>query len=522
MPLKTRDELLSLLNTAIRSAGAAGKTSAADIRGFLTVVIDEFLASHDLPALADPNDPNQYYVDNAVLFRGKLQALNPSGDNDVTTQMWVSELVGQFVPLAGTTPSDPITGEIELSGGASLVVYDAVNAWYTKITGDQGVRFDFLNSDRSQYHAILFGRAGLDALIPGYYLALRSQDGRADIQLSASNTGTLLVNGAEITGGEGSNTLVVEQNLASNSAASVPSVSGVRTSYRNDLTLANNSRNPGFALDARQGSVIANMIAGLEARKSTVNFITDPFTHIQVYKGQYYVSYEIMYLRTGPNAQLLPNDINYDSPDWTYVMGARFYAGFIATEGGHVIRNDSQWIKYNPTIIDQRAFLGQIWYVDGSAYRYINPNGSNELATLITGVSEFSDRTRWDPVVVKGAVSGSGPANTDALPEGQTNLYYTAARASQKAELVNGKLPVAQLPYTGFTPSGIRSDVSNGTFYQGELTTASSVASPFPAGSIPGMKFSANDGAKLYTYEFMLASADTDGTRFTWVRMVRG
>lgn len=48
MPLKTRDEILSLLNAAIRNGGTGEKISAADVRGFLTVVIDELLAGHEL------------------------------------------------------------------------------------------------------------------------------------------------------------------------------------------------------------------------------------------------------------------------------------------------------------------------------------------------------------------------------------------------------------------------------------------------------------------------------------------
>jgi hypothetical protein len=48
MPLKTQEELIKLLNAAIRSDGVGGKTSAADVRGFLTTIVSDLLDGRQL------------------------------------------------------------------------------------------------------------------------------------------------------------------------------------------------------------------------------------------------------------------------------------------------------------------------------------------------------------------------------------------------------------------------------------------------------------------------------------------
>ena len=41
MPTRTREELLGELNAAVRSGGVGGKTTATDLRRFLTLLIDQ-------------------------------------------------------------------------------------------------------------------------------------------------------------------------------------------------------------------------------------------------------------------------------------------------------------------------------------------------------------------------------------------------------------------------------------------------------------------------------------------------
>jgi hypothetical protein len=134
-------------------------------------------------------------------------------------------------------------------------------------------------------------------------------------------------------------------------------------------------------------------------------------------------------------------------------------------------------------------------------------------------------------VTVIGAVpvypaSGAQAAGGTVRLRGETTLPIGTAwdplltiiderTSSAKADLVNDKVPAAQLPYLGFTPMSIQSVVANGTFNQGELLSAS------PADSIPGMKFSAGNGTTNYVYEYMNSSADANGTQFTWVRYMR-
>ena len=61
------------------------------------------------------------------------------------------------------------------------------------------------------------------------------------------------------------------------------------------------------------------------------------------------------------------------------------------------------------------------------------------------------------------------------------------------------------------TPSSIKNAVTSGSYTNGELATAQ------PAGSIPGMKFC----DATYRYEYMNGSADTNGTSFVWVRLLK-
>jgi hypothetical protein len=137
------------------------------------------------------------------------------------------------------------------------------------------------------------------------------------------------------------------------------------------------------------------------------------------------------------------------------------------------------------------------------------------------------------------------PTTTDALPEGNTNKYYTDARAQSavtdqlagKVDKVNG-LQLSQESYTtaeksklAFNPYAVPTDVrialtsNTAKWKDAELVTATSqlYAQPYPSSSAPGMKFMRSNGTTSYVYEYMVSSYDTGSfTLYNWVRYVAG
>jgi len=241
----------------------------------------------------------------------------------------------------------------------------------------------------------------------------------------------------------------------------------------NSSTITNNlttsTRTTGLVLDARQGQVLDAKIAGLDATKSIINFIIDPFAQFTAYQGQYYAYGDILYKRTGGSITGTANGNLYEgSPGWTYVLGATFFDGFI-NYGDHSISNDSRWVKYQKGVVGQRAIRGQIWYYAGLAYRNIDTNSTNGIGIGIGSENDFQSTSKWEPIIY--------PAST-FVPDSVKNLVKN-------------------------TPSS--------SWTSGELQGTQ------PIGSVSGMKFcDAN-----YRYEYMNGMADTTGTTYVWVRLLK-
>lgn len=235
-----------------------------------------------------------------------------------------------------------------------------------------------------------------------------------------------------------------------------------KTSITNNLTTT--SRTSGLTLDARQGQVLDAKISGLDTTKATITILTDPFAQFTAVQGQYYVFSDILFKRTGATISAQPSSDVYEGhTGWQYVLGARFFDGFIAY-GDHTFNNDSRWVKYQKGVAGQRAVKGQIWYTDGKAYRYINSQSTNGIGIGITGDNELaSDKTKWELF-----------------------LYPTPT----------------------FTPTALKNSVTAGTYTNGEFQGSQ------PAGSVAGMKFC----DQFFRYEYMNGMNDADGTTYVWVR----
>lgn len=107
------DSLLATLGTAIRSADQGGNTSAADVRGFLTALLNQLLAdatpAAKAPAAFMPIRQNQY---------GSHPAFN---DQD-TLNAW---LLGRSAPTAGYGSYSSYGTYSRYYGGAG---YTGINA----------------------------------------------------------------------------------------------------------------------------------------------------------------------------------------------------------------------------------------------------------------------------------------------------------------------------------------------------------------------------------------------------------
>jgi len=254
-------------------------------------------------------------------------------------------------------------------------------------------------------------------------------------------------------------TTPVEQNLTSNSTTAAPSVAAVVASYRNNLTAI--SRDANQTLDARQGKVLDDKIAAVNNNIRPTVAIMDPFAQTTFQQGYYYVYNDILWLRTGATVSDSASNVLYvGSPGWKDTLGYNIYDGLISY-GDRSLSNDSRWVKYQVGVSNQRAIKGQIWYLNGNAYRYINNVSSIGVAQIISGPDEFANQTLWENVIGGGVV-----------------------------------------------PQNLKNIVRNGTFTNGELQGTQ------PQNSVSNAKFTDAN----YRYEYTYAAADTNGTQFVWVR----
>jgi hypothetical protein len=163
----------------------------------------------------------------------------------------------------------------------------------------------------------------------------------------------------------------------------------------------------------------------------------------------------------------------------------------------------------------------------GTSYTVLSDSGLN--INEVTALHVSNNPSVNNPIATiadLAAIGGGGGSSTPAVLYGSTGQATDGAMTQKaatdtfagKADLLNGKLNPAQLPYVGFTPSNIKVDLK-GTYSkwsEGELIPGS----PLTPGSTPGMKFISGNGSTTYVYEYMLSNADRDGTLFNWVRML--
>lgn len=237
-----------------------------------------------------------------------------------------------------------------------------------------------------------------------------------------------------------------------------------------------------------------------------------------------------------------------DSAGYNAQLGVGI-VGSYNTAGGTFVAMDSQSIIFsNGGTVSLSAYNKQLYLnadrtvLNGSlCIKYGTEPTAVTSAGVVwadaSGVLWYKSANNSKTQLAPGTASASGPTNTDGLPEGTTNKYYTDARAqaalagqlAAKADLTAGKVALSQLPYTagnnisidaagtisttftGFTPAAIKTAVQAGNYADGELQGTQ------PAGSQNNMRFT--DTYWLYIYTF--AAADTDGTKLAWVRAAK-
>jgi hypothetical protein len=351
----------------------------------------------------------------------------------------------------------------------------------------------------------------------------------------------------------------------------------------NNLTTT--SRTSGLVLDARQGQVLDTKIAGLEATKATITILTDPFAQFTATQGQYYVFADILYKRTGATVAATPsNDVYEGNSGWQYVVGAKFFDGFITYPSDpHTFNNDSRWVKYQPGVTGQRAIKGQIWYLDGKAYRNVDVNSTNGIGIIIGDASQFTDTTKWEPIIFAGTtaaptwfsstVINTVSGNMTLLP----NLKYfigTGGTSSYQLSIDtsggSGERRLYNLTYadvaTGYTSVDFLGGVTVGgksrlILYPGDYITFSRDGSSKTActiieagntfnvrgtllpstsvrAAVSASSASWNNGElqgtqpagsvpgqkfcdNTYRYEFMCGAADVNGDTYVWVRLLK-
>jgi hypothetical protein len=169
----------------------------------------------------------------------------------------------------------------------------------------------------------------------------------------------------------------------------------------------------------------------------------------------------------------------------------------------------------------------------GSNCQYIEINNCKNLsvpAGTIRAVYRdnvlISSGTASVPVAL---YSATGQATNGAMTQ-----KATTDALGRKVDAVAG-LQLSQESYTtaeksklSFNPYVVSSDIrveltgSNAQWKEAELVTASSTLypQPYPAGSMPGMKFKNSNGTSAYVYEYMMSALDS--TKYNWVRYVAG
>lgn len=258
-----------------------------------------------------------------------------------------------------------------------------------------------------------------------------------------------------------------------------------------------------------------------------------------------------LYRRVGPSATVSTGSITTDTNNWRLEIGGNTGTATV-DDSNFVHKTGNESIGGNKTFTS--TVVAPYFKGDGSQLTNLpkeltadqqdavnhanNPNFGNPFLTKndLQGSGNFTQDEidainnsvapgAGNPFVTYSQLPPGAPPNTDFLAEGNSNLYYTDARAqaavasqvAAKADLVNGKVPAAQIPYVGFVPISLRSDVTGLKYANGEVDTSKST---IPAASTPGMEFIFGNGTTTYVYRYMLSSYDSNGTRFTWVRML--
>lgn len=177
-------------------------------------------------------------------------------------------------------------------------------------------------------------------------------------------------------------------------------------------------------------------------------------------------------------------------------------------------------------LVNGKVFADQLPLAhNGASPVVLDSSGNFNLA--LDGYTLGFDYETSQMYVTKTQAIFDTPTGTDTytLPTVQAVRDYVLGKP--KADLVNGSVPLAQLPYPGYTPPNIKTAVVNtpaAAWAAGELLD--SYYQALPAGSKPGMKFigSSLAGAAC-VYECMNASRDYEGAAmtpvYTWVRWSR-
>ena len=164
--------------------------------------------------------------------------------------------------------------------------------------------------------------------------------------------------------------------------------------------------------------------------------------------------------------------------------------------------------------LDPESFqaTGYQFFTDGRTLAVGWPDSGTEYAALGNGSCTLYAGDAFAELRV-GLSFGKPALSIRASDRSQDGtLLIPATDPSQPTSAVT----VQALQQLAFTPPDLRLEVAAGAFAQGERTGTA------PAGSRPGMKFSAPDGPASYVYEYLLGRADTDGTNYAWVRTLCG
>lgn len=140
MSLITHDDLLSALNTAIRSEAQGGNTSAADVRGFLTTLLNEIEAERQEVQTRFTNTPVLDASGQVPLYQ--LPRYPQSGDLTagideflVSAQLRTEVVQGDFNTSGELTTPLSAAGSAESVAGRS---FSFASATYTYMPGDAG------------------------------------------------------------------------------------------------------------------------------------------------------------------------------------------------------------------------------------------------------------------------------------------------------------------------------------------------------------------------------------------------